>query len=97
MIAEWNGFAEDLNPVHGTSAQSIKAAAAQLLYDPSRYDFGKIAVTTWSSTKVVSQRVEGARNKGKDKENVKLGGKVPLALTSRKGVSLKGKASKPNC
>jgi len=80
------GFAEDLNAVQG-----IKAGAAQLLYDPSRYDFGKIAITTWSSTKLVSQRVEpGAENMGGDKENVRPGGKALLASTSRKGVPLEG-------
>lgn len=86
QITEWNGFAEDLNAAaHGTNAHGT---AAQLLYDRSLYDFEKIAITTRSfSTKVVSQRVEGAGNKGKDKENVKPGGK---ALTSRKGVSLEG-------
>ena len=92
QIPERTGFAEDLNAVQGTSAQGIKAAAAQLLYDPDRYDFKKIAITTRSSTKVVSQRVEpgAAGNKGKDKENVKPGGKAPLASTSRKGVALEG-------
>jgi hypothetical protein len=86
QIAEWNGFVEDLNASHG-----IRATSAQLLYDPSRYDFEKIAITTRSSTKVVSQRVEeGAGDKGKDEENVKPDGKAPLASTSKKGVPLVG-------
>lgn len=84
QINEWN---EDLDAAYGTNAQGIKAAATQLLYEPSQYDFRKIAITTKSSTKVVSQRVEGAGNKGEDKENVKPGGKTPLA---KKGVSPEG-------
>ena len=92
QITEWNGFVEDVNAAaHGTNTQGIKAAAAQLLYDPSQYNFNKISITTQSSTKVVPQPVEGAAgNKGKNKENVKPGGKSPLSSTSKKAVAQEG-------